>query len=149
MNMIEIFLNQYQVQYPIVVEDQLIHDTRQFYRRGSTSGTSHGDISMRFMLHMIFAISLLTLSKDNPQALTLAESFHGNAMADLATVMQRKNLETLQCLLLLLLYSLLNSSAAPIWYISGLSTRMCVDLGLHFREDDSLSRSGVATERRD
>ena len=146
MSMIEIFFNHYQVQYPILDNESLIHDTQQLYQQIATSGISNGGVCIRFMLHMIFAISLLTLSKDNPRALTLAESFHGTAMADLTAVMQNKSLETLQCLFLLLLYSLLNSSAAPIWYISGLCTRMCIDLGLHSERTIRLSQSGVATD---
>lgn len=146
MNMLEIFFNQYQAQYPIVVKDQFVQDTQNFYNNSSTEGTSHKDVSMRFMLLIIFAISLLTLSKENQETLIAAESFHSSAMSDLTTVMQRKSPETLQCLLLLLLYSLLIASSGAIWYISGLSMRMCIDLGFHSETIIRLSPTGVAAE---
>jgi Fungal specific transcription factor domain len=58
-------------------------------------------------------------------------------------VMVHKDLETVQCLLLISVYSLLNSTRAPMWYLSGLSMRMCVDLGLHSEDLTQTSVDGT------
>ncbi|KAF7558067.1 hypothetical protein G7046_g5870 [Stylonectria norvegica] len=141
-NLLEVFFGQYQVQYPILVEDEFTKMVSAHYH-GSGAGE---DPWYKFMLNMTFASSLVFLSQENRDALALAQGFCSNAMADFSTIMQLKGVRTLQCLLLLLLYSILSSSSAPVWYISGLCTRMCVDLGLHSERTIALSGKGQATE---
>jgi hypothetical protein len=144
-NLIQIFLDQYQLQYPIVSEEWLLREAHEFYRQQSSlTALSPKDTCTGFILQMIFAISLLAISNgdQDDDALTLAEGFYASAMSALTTVMERKGLETLQCLLLLVLYSLLHFSATPIWHISGLSMRMAIDLGLHSEATIKVSREG-------
>ncbi|KAL2807707.1 fungal-specific transcription factor domain-containing protein [Aspergillus granulosus] len=148
-SLVDIFFDQYQLQYPIVSQQWLIHETIQYYRsRPDSNLSAPKDIYTAFILQIIFAISLLTISKDNQNddALFLAERFHSCAMANLTTIMQNKTLETLQCLLLLLLYALLHLSATPIWHISGLSMRMCIDLGLHSESTIEASSGSIASD---
>ncbi|KAK7430645.1 hypothetical protein QQZ08_002687 [Neonectria magnoliae] len=95
---------------------------------------------------MAFASALVFLSQENRDALVLAQGFSSNAMADFSRIMQIKSLRTLQCLLLLLLYSALSSSSALTWYISGLCSRMCMDLGLHSERTIAVSGKGESTE---
>ncbi|KAJ0414073.1 fungal-specific transcription factor domain-containing protein [Aspergillus carlsbadensis] len=149
LSLIDIFLDQYQLQYPIVSEEWLVQETREFYRQQpSLNMPLPKDTCTAFILQMILSISLLTISKSNEDedALTLAESLYSSAMSDLTKVMEHKGLETLQCLLLLVLYSLLHFSATPIWHISGLSMRMCIDLGLHSEGTIKASRDGKASD---
>ncbi|KAK7408707.1 hypothetical protein QQX98_009123 [Neonectria punicea] len=142
MNLLDVFFGQYQVQYPILMEDDLAAVVSAHYSEGSR----REDPWTKFMLNMAFASALVFLSQENRDALTLAQEFSSNAMADFSRIMQIKSLRTLQCLLLLLLYSVLSSSSAPIWYISGLCSRMCVDLGLHSERTIAVSGKGEATE---
>ncbi|CAK7240557.1 MAG: hypothetical protein STHCBS139747_002000 [Sporothrix thermara] len=144
-SLIDIYLSQYEVQYPIVVSDDLAKIVLDCYgdrdRESGTERMERGEESSigreqeaaghRFILNMVFAIALVVLSRENPESLALAKTFSTAAMADFSTIMQRKNVRTLQCLLFLLLWSVIDSSSAPIWYISGLCMRMCVDLGFH------------------
>lgn len=99
------------------------------------------------MLNIVFTVSLVYLSHENPEALALAQSFNSNAMSDLSSIMQSKDIRTVQCLLLLLLSCLLNTSSAPIWYISGLCMRMCIDLGFH--SERTIEISGAGPEEND
>ncbi|CAK7200455.1 hypothetical protein SEUCBS139899_003150 [Sporothrix eucalyptigena] len=135
-SLIDIFLSQYEVQYPIVVGDDMANIVLDCYgERGKDKEPYQSDHEKdawhQFILNMVFAIALVVLSRENPESLGLAKSFSSAAMADFSTIMQRKNVRTLQCLLFLLLWSIIDSSSAPIWYISGLCMRMCVDLGFH------------------
>ncbi|KPM44491.1 hypothetical protein AK830_g1986 [Neonectria ditissima] len=142
-NLLDIFFSQYQVQYPILKEDDFAAVVAAHYE---TAPRRREDPWTKFMLNMAFASALVFLAQENRDALTLAQEFSSNAMADFSCIMQVKSLRTLQCLLLLLLHSVLSSSSAPIWYISGLCSRMCVDLGLHSERTLAVSGRGEATE---
>ncbi|KAL1898459.1 hypothetical protein Sste5346_003362 [Sporothrix stenoceras] len=147
-SLIDIFLSQYEVQYPIVVGDDMAQIVIDCY--GDKEGEEREYVSVdreknawnQFILNMVFAIALVVLSRENPESLSLAKSFSSAAMADFSTIMQRKSVRTLQCLLFLLLWSILDSSSAPIWYISGLCMRMCVDLGFHSETTIGVSAGG-------
>ncbi|KAL3442751.1 fungal-specific transcription factor domain-containing protein [Aspergillus insuetus] len=149
LSLVEIFLDQYQLQYPIVSQEWLVREIQDLYHHRSDLGaTVPEDTCTAFMFQMIFAISLLSISQDNhdDDALNLAHGFYASAMSSLTKVMERKGLGALQCLLLLLLYSLLHFSETPIWHISGLSVRMCIDLGLHSEATIKASCGGVPSE---
>ncbi|KAH7121885.1 fungal-specific transcription factor domain-containing protein [Dactylonectria estremocensis] len=145
MNLLDVFFNQYQVQYPILAEEEFATLVSGYYSE-IEMGTHRKDPWTKFMLNMAFASTLIFLSQENRDALTLAQEFSSNAMVEFSSIMQIKSLQTLQCLLLLLLYSVLSSSSAPVWYISGLCSRMCVDLGLHSERTIAVSGKGQATE---
>ncbi|KAL3461867.1 fungal-specific transcription factor domain-containing protein [Aspergillus heterothallicus] len=149
LSLIDMFFDQYSLQYPIISQEWLLHETREYYRRRSHSNVSTPkDTRLAFMLQMIFAISLLAISKGNQDedALLQAERFYSAAMVNLTIIMETKSLETLQGLLLLLLYSLLHFSATPIWHMSGLCMRMCIDLGLHSETTIKASLNSVTSE---
>ncbi|KIW30361.1 hypothetical protein, variant [Cladophialophora immunda] len=125
-----IFFSHFQVQYPILIEDEFLQEIP------TLSDASR--VKSRFMVTMVIAISLSCLSRSHPHAAALAETYASHALLDLPAILQKKDTQALQCVLLLLLYSLLTQTKTPTWYISGLCTRMCVDLGLH-NEDSILS----------
>lgn len=126
-----LFFAHFQVQYPILIEDAFLQDISALYDGGVINQDLQSTLRKRFMLTIVISIALLCLSRENPNAVVLAESYSAQALLNLTVIMQKKTMEALQCLLLLLLYSLLSPTKAPIWYISGLCMRMCVDLGLH------------------
>ncbi|KAK7222809.1 hypothetical protein V2G26_010812 [Clonostachys chloroleuca] len=132
-SLIEIFFCQYQIQYPILDQQEFMDHVYKLYApdEPGTSSNSAEEPWTRFMLNIVLSISLLLLSHDNSDSLVLAERFRMDANAELGSVMRRKTHRTLQCLLLLLLSSIVSSKSAPVWYISGLCMRMCVDLGFH------------------
>lgn len=149
-SLIETFFSQYQVQYPILNQQEFIKAVTEFYgRQNDRDGHNRpgsGEVWTRFMLNMVLAISLMFMSHDHNESTTLSKGFTANAMADISLIMQTKNVKSVQCLLLLLLLSILDSSSAPVWYISGLCMRMCIDLGYHSETTIAISSTGNDTE---
>jgi hypothetical protein len=66
----------------------------------------------------------------DPQYAGLADSYYLAAMAYMEDVIRPKDLKTLQCLVLVAQYSLLTPTRTAIYYIIGLATRLCQQLGL-------------------
>lgn len=130
------FFSSCQFPYPILVKDEFIDQLAKTYAKYDDLhhhplGQSSTLDKHFFMTNMVLAISLLSLANNKPRTLRLAEQYYNNAVANLTNIMREKDISSLQCILLFLLYSLKNSTRAPIWYISGLSMRMCIDLGFH------------------
>lgn len=70
------------------------------------------------------------MQKLDPQYAGLADSYYLAAMQSVDEVVRPKDLRTLQCLVLIAQYSLLTPTKTPIYYIVGLATRLCQQLGL-------------------
>ncbi|CCT72573.1 related to purine utilization positive regulator [Fusarium fujikuroi IMI 58289] len=149
-SLIDTFFSQYQVQYPILDQQEFNKAVTEFYsRQNDRDGQNRpasGEVWTQFMLNMVLAISLMFMSNDHNETTTLSKSFTANAMEDISLIMQTKNVKSVQCLLLLLLLSILDSSSAPVWYISGLCMRMCIDLGYHSEATIAISSTGHNTE---
>jgi hypothetical protein len=80
-----------------------------------------------FVLRMVIAISIQKLQ---PQYTGLADSYYLAAMGYMEDVIRPKDIKTLQCLVLIAQYSLLTPTRTAIYYIVGLATRLCQQLGL-------------------
>jgi hypothetical protein len=80
-----------------------------------------------FVLRMVLAISIQKLKTEYAG---LADSYYLAAMSYVETVIRPKDLQTLQCLILIGQYSLLTPTRTAIYYIVGLATRLCQQLGL-------------------
>ncbi|KAF5585404.1 purine utilization positive regulator, partial [Fusarium pseudoanthophilum] len=149
-SLIDTFFSQYQVQYPILDQQEFSKAVAEFYARQNNrdgqNRSGSGEVWTRFMLNMVLAISLMFMSNDHNESTTLSKGFTANAMADISLIMQTKNVKSVQCLLLLLLLSILDSSSAPVWYISGLCMRMCIDLGYHSETTIAISSTCNDTE---
>jgi len=70
------------------------------------------------------------MQKLDTQYAGLADSYYLAAMQNVDEVIRPKDLKTLQCLVLIAQYSLLTPTRTPIYYIVGLATRLCQQLGL-------------------
>ncbi|RBR24889.1 uncharacterized protein FIESC28_02307 [Fusarium coffeatum] len=151
-NLKDTFFSCYQIQYPILNQEQFEKTMSQFYDdhegRNDTSDLSAVDVRVRFMINMVLAIPLMSMAGDHDESHTLSKSLTANAMVDAGHIMQAKNVQSLQCLLLLLLLSIVDSSSAPVWYISGLCMRMCIDLGYHSERTIDMSSFSGATDTR-
>ncbi|KAF9781926.1 hypothetical protein IL306_012694 [Fusarium sp. DS 682] len=144
-SLIDTFFSQYQVQYPILDQQEFSKAVTEFYDQRNDD-TKSGDVWTRFMLNMVLAISLMFMSGDHNKSTALSKGFTANAMSDIGLIMQTKNVQSVQCLLLLLLLSILDSSSAPVWYISGLCMRMCIDLGYHSETTIAIDSSSAEVE---
>lgn len=80
-----------------------------------------------FALKIILAISMQKL---DTQYAGLADSYYLAAMKHIEAVLKRRDLRTIQCLVLIGQYSLLTPTRTAIYYIIGLATRLCQQLGL-------------------
>ncbi len=76
---------------------------------------------------MVLAISMQKL---DVQYAGLANSYYLAAMQNVDEVIRPKDIKTLQCLVLIAQYSLMTPTRTPIYYIVGLATRLCQQLGL-------------------
>lgn len=126
-----VFFNQFQVQYPILEESVFMSNIPRIYGEGEPGASNESNFQQLFILRMVLAISLHCLSKTTPAASGLASNYSAIALKELPEILLRRDIQSLQCLLLVLLLSLLQQTQLPIWYISGMCTRMCIDLGLH------------------
>ncbi|WVQ96491.1 hypothetical protein IAU59_003596 [Kwoniella sp. CBS 9459] len=87
-----------------------------------------------FVVMMVLALSTMASSRfvDPPDELrACSETFHAEAMKHLDAVFEEQSYVGLQAILLLVWYSLLNPDKGSIWFLVGLATRTCVDLGYH------------------
>jgi hypothetical protein len=80
-----------------------------------------------FVVRMVLAISMQKL---DTQYAGLADSYYLAAMLHVEAVIQLKDHRTLQCLILIGQYSLLTPTRTAIYFIVGLATRLCQQLGL-------------------
>lgn len=70
------------------------------------------------------------MQKLDTQYAGLADSYYLAAMVHFEAVIRPKDYKTLQCLILTAQYSLLTPTRTAIYYIVGLATRICQQLGL-------------------
>ncbi|KAK0717968.1 fungal-specific transcription factor domain-containing protein [Lasiosphaeria miniovina] len=80
-----------------------------------------------FVVRMVMAISLQKL---DTQYAGLADSYYLAAMQQFEEVVRPKDLRTLQCLVLIGQYSLLTPTRTAVYYVIGLATRICQQMGL-------------------
>lgn len=111
--------------FPIIRED----DIRQAFARTSTSP---GDREASLLL-ITLAVGA-TISSDSSQIST----YHGLELFSIAienshVVASTDNIQTLQFLLLIALFSLFNPAGGSTWHLLGLSSQVAVTLGLHQR----------------
>lgn len=109
-----------QVLMPILHEIVLTKDLEDVFA-GST------DPYKNFVVRMMMAISLQKL---DTQYAGLADSYYLSSMQYFEDVVRPKDLKTLQCLALIGSYSLLTPTRMAVYYIIGLATRICQQLGL-------------------
>jgi hypothetical protein len=103
---------------PTLHEPSFAKDLHEVYD-GST------DPYKNFVLRMVLAISMQKL---DTQYAGLADSYY--LAAYMEAVIRPKDIKTLQCLVLVVQYSLLTPTRTAIYYVVGLATRLCQQLGL-------------------
>jgi hypothetical protein len=105
---------------PTLHEPTFAKDLQDVYD-GST------DHYKNFILRMVLAISMQKL---DAQYAGLADSYYLAAMGYMEAVIRPKDIKTLQCLVLIAQYSMLTPTRTAIYYIVGLATRLCQQIGL-------------------
>ncbi|KAH8204397.1 hypothetical protein TruAng_001448 [Truncatella angustata] len=118
--LLEVYQQRAQVFTPVLHERKLEEAIRDVY-----SGSR--DAYQQFVVRLVMAISMQKL--DTTYA-GLADSYYLSAMQYFEDVVRPKDLKTLQCLILLAQYSLLTPTRTAVYYIVGLATRICQQMGL-------------------
>ncbi|WRT68116.1 uncharacterized protein IL334_005091 [Kwoniella shivajii] len=84
-----------------------------------------------FFILMILAVGA-QLCKERPiSGLLRPEDYYNLAAPYLSVIVTLHNLPNIQGLLLLAVYSLRDSKGPSVWYLSGVTLRLCVGMGLH------------------
>ncbi|KAI1504597.1 fungal-specific transcription factor domain-containing protein [Biscogniauxia marginata] len=118
--LMEVFHQRAQVFSPTLHEKVLAQAIEDVYA-GSR------DPYQNFIVRLAMAISMQKL--DTTYA-GLADSYYLAAMRYFEDVVRPKDLKTIQCLVLVGQYSLLTPTRTAVYYIIGLATRICQQLGL-------------------
>lgn len=109
-----------QVFWPVLHEKIFEKDVEAVYNGDE-------DPYKNFVVRMVIAIAL---QKFDSQYAGLADSYYLAAMKYAEAVIRPKDLNTLQCLVLIGHYSLLTPTRTPVYYVIGLATRICQQEGL-------------------
>ncbi|KAL8711392.1 MAG: hypothetical protein Q9220_004290 [cf. Caloplaca sp. 1 TL-2023] len=160
-------------QIPILHEGELM----TLFERAYASPSSQRSARELYMLNIVFAIGAGIILEDShlrhsssadsreaasPPSATQQhqpEEYHASAMMHLesflgsASAVDHSNgfaggLEELQAVLLLAGFALLRPVTPGLWYITGVATRLAVDLGLHYEDGAGLDESGVLGSQR-
>ncbi|RYP26451.1 hypothetical protein DL767_008013 [Monosporascus sp. MG133] len=118
--LVEVFVQRGQVFTPILHERLLGASVDEVY-------AGNQEAYQNFLVRLVMATSLQKLDATYAG---LADSYYLSAMQYFEDVLRPKDLKTLQCLLLLAQYSLLTPTRTAVYYIVGLATRICQQLGL-------------------
>lgn len=118
--LVDVFYQRAQFFTPTLHETVFAQDLQAVYD-GNT------DPYKNFVVRMVLAISLQKL---DTQYAGLADSYYLAAMQYFEDVIRPKNLDTLQCLILIGLYSLLTPTRTAAYFIVGLATRISQQIGL-------------------
>lgn len=95
-----------------------------------------------YFLSMVFAISCSVHHLQYHSNISNSFKIAANKYFETTSSSEDK-LESLQCLLLFTLYSIMRPTAPGVWYILGVALRICVDLGLH---KESLNKSSNSVD---
>jgi hypothetical protein len=106
--------------YPIFHEPSLIQDVDDVYN-GST------DPVQNFVLRMVIGISLQRM---DTQFAGLADSYYLAALRYLEEAVKPMNVKTIQCFILIGMYSLLTPTRTAVYYVVGLAVRLAQALGI-------------------
>lgn len=113
----------------------ILHETtfRKYLDVASTTETAETSPRASFFAFIVFAIALLTIQKhDNTHvSTTLCERYFASALHSLDPIGLPTDLEGVQALLLISLYSYLHPRAFDPWRTIGMALRLAVGIGLH------------------
>jgi hypothetical protein len=118
--LVDIYMVKAQYMLPLLHEPTFQQDLQNVYN-GSN------DPSLNFQVRMVVAISMQKL---DTQYAGLADSYYLAALPFLTGAIQRKDLSTLQCYALIAQYSLLTPTRTAAYWVVGLASKLCQELGI-------------------
>jgi hypothetical protein len=118
--LVDIYMVKAQYMLPLLHEPTFQQDLQNVYN-GSN------DPSLNFQVRMVVAISMQKL---DTQYAGLADSYYLAALPFLTGAIQKRDLSTLQCYALIAQYSLLTPTRTAAYWVVGLASKLCQDLGI-------------------
>lgn len=117
--------------------------------QGREADAPHDDLSLHirnFEVYLAVAIGAL-VSSDTHRVEVFVSSIHSVAMGILTKILKAADgFASLRCMLLLILYSVLNAHGGSPWYMVGLANSLSVSLALHKEPDHD---SPLSAEEKD
>ncbi len=95
-----------------------------------------------FKLNMVYAIGGTLVKLTDPLSEAQAEGYFAAARRDVSVVQEAHTLQTIEGLVLLVLYNLRAPTNTGIWYMTNLAMQTCIDLGLHLESTYHAEGSG-------
>lgn len=130
--LVNIYMVKAQYMLPLLHEPTFKEDLNEVY-----NGTT--DPTLNFQVRMVVAISMQKL---DTQYAGLADSYYLAALPFLTAAIQKKDLSTLQCYALIAQYSLLTPTRTAAYWVVGLATKLCQELGICEESTIDAPRSG-------
>ena len=118
--LVDIYMAKAQYMLPLLHEPTFRDNVRAVYD-GAT------DPTINFQARLVIAISMQKL---DTQYAGLADSYYLAALPYLEAAVRKMDLSTLQCFALIAQYSLLTPTRTAAYWVVGLATRLCQELGL-------------------
>ena len=114
--------------YPVLTSTAIFGALESVYRHGG----QYASPLEHWNLRMVLAIASLCQSTEKGDAHYQRAVAHAFAAAEhREVVIQPGQMSSLQAILLLVLYSMMNPSHFSPWYCNGMAARVMVDIGLH------------------
>ncbi|SPQ23878.1 30b8ca44-7e46-4277-840a-cac9a1662dea [Thermothielavioides terrestris] len=132
--LVRAFNDRVQVITPVLHEKTLEEDVKAVF-------AGDKDPYRHFVVNMVVAISLQKVGK----YAGLPDSYYLNAMRRFEDVVRPQDLKTLQCLVLIGQYALSTPTRTANYYLAGLATRICQQMGLGDERTISLGVSDPLT----
>ncbi|KAK2758584.1 hypothetical protein CKAH01_05632 [Colletotrichum kahawae] len=133
---------------PYIDEDIFLRQCEGFMAGRAQSQPAQTSQSLHiFNVHMACAIGIL-ISPSSTHLSLLSAGLHSTAVKELPSILRTEMaLEHIHCMIMLLIYSLFNSSGGSTWHLLGLAVKTCISLGLH-REPDAHSNLTIPEANR-
>ncbi|EMC95302.1 hypothetical protein BAUCODRAFT_25369 [Baudoinia panamericana UAMH 10762] len=127
------FLEHDNLAYPFISPLSIIETAERIYTEDGYYASKASPYEV-FVFNMVLAIASAHVSKFDWQMLSGAELYQSRAFARMDHVLSHGSVESLQCLLLILIWrtgSSVKDNSASMWHTVGIAVRMVLELGLH------------------
>ena len=131
--LVDIYMVKAQYMLPLLHEPTFKKDLEAVYN-GSK------DPTLNFQVRLVVAISMQKL---DTQYAGLADSYYLAALPFLTAAVQKKDLSTLQCFVMIGQYSLLTPTRTAAYWVIGMAAKLCQELGLCEEETIDKPPSGA------
>lgn len=119
---------QVQWQYQILDINEFEHHLDHFF-----GPDPHHNPASTVVVNMVFAISVHFAGRirGDVTASNMADSYHEQALTLLGELLRHKTIDSLQAILLILLFSIVNPQKPIVWHLLGSALRLASELGIH------------------